>query len=98
MFEMSAFQILHGGNSKLTNSFDKANFCFALPPTQQHSFIKNEKFVFLNFGYLDLLGLESGFAYESIYRFKNTIVDGYSVVLCTFSDVLVTSLWLPFYK
>ena len=40
--ETSAFQIVHGGNSTLTNTFDKTKFsCFTLSPTQHHSFLRN---------------------------------------------------------
>ena len=39
LWETSAFQIFHGGNSTFINSFAKTQFlCFTLPPTQHHSF------------------------------------------------------------
>ena len=45
--ETSAFQIVHGGNSTLIDTFDKTKIsCFTLPPTQHHSFFRNYKLVF----------------------------------------------------
>ena len=42
---MSAFQIFQFGNSTFINLLIKPNFCFALPPTQHHSFFTTRIFL-----------------------------------------------------
>ena len=48
--ETSVFQIFHCGISTFINSFDKTTFsCLTPPPTQHHSFLRNDKVVHLFF-------------------------------------------------
>ena len=43
--ETPVLQDFHGGNPTFSNSFDVIEFsCFTLPPTQHHSFFRNQKF------------------------------------------------------